>query len=157
MNGEKISGIILLMRAPTFESDDNDWGTEEWEYEEEENIEEGFEGQVEESAMYPSQIQKHIPAKLEIQRRGQTVMKLAGEAFALDMDKMIGNNMAVVIYTSDQDSIHHPGHGCSLYGHGYNRNTQKIPKRYLSECPLYKFISRVLSLFRIYRMGYAEG
>ena len=97
-------------QSSSFESDDSDWGNEDWEYDgEEENIEEGFEGATEESAMYPSLVQKHIPAKLEIQRRGQTVMKLAGEAFVLDMDKMVGNNMAAVVYTSDQDSIHHPG------------------------------------------------
>lgn len=51
---------------------------------------------------------EHVPAKLEIQRQDQTVMKLTGEAFVLDEERMLGKGLAATIYTSAEDSIFHP-------------------------------------------------
>ncbi|TAE46907.1 MAG: hypothetical protein EAZ89_19080 [Bacteroidetes bacterium] len=59
-------------------------------------------------ALVFDKVQQHIPAKIEILRKGQTVMKMQGEAFALDLEKMVGENLVATLYTSDKDSIYHP-------------------------------------------------
>lgn len=92
----------------SFPAEDTDWGTDDWEYEDP-GLEEGGEPIVyEEEVVFTNQIQRHIPAKMEILRNGQTVMKLSGEAFVLDLDKMVSKQVSSVLYTSDADSIFHP-------------------------------------------------
>lgn len=51
---------------------------------------------------------EHIPAKMEIQRKGKMVMKLTGEAFVLDDERMVGKSVEAFVYTSDSDSLYHP-------------------------------------------------
>ncbi|MEL6194025.1 MAG: hypothetical protein AAFR66_18335, partial [Bacteroidota bacterium] len=53
-------------------------------------------------------ILKHIPAKLQIKRNEQYVMKLQGEAFVLDEEKLVGNNIESTILINEEDSIYHP-------------------------------------------------
>lgn len=92
----------------SFPAEDSDWGSDDWEYEDP-GLEEGGEPiTYEEETVFSSQIQRHIPARMEILRNGATVMKLSGEAFVLDLDKMVSKKVAAVLYTSDQDSIFHP-------------------------------------------------
>ncbi|MCB0843380.1 MAG: hypothetical protein KDE26_09020, partial [Bacteroidetes bacterium] len=64
---------------------------------------------IDEASLFPNQIQKHIKAKLEIMRKNKPVLIIQGEAFVLDTEKMVGKNMESIIYTSDEDSIYHPG------------------------------------------------
>ncbi len=91
----------------SFSAEDESWGTEDWEYEDP-GLEEGTPINYEEETVFTSQIQRHIPARMEILRNGSTVMKLSGEAFVLDMDKMVSNKAEAVLYTSAGDSIFHP-------------------------------------------------
>ncbi|MEM7655215.1 MAG: hypothetical protein AAF399_03735, partial [Bacteroidota bacterium] len=87
------------------DSDDLFW------LDEEEGDEDGYEEDlpVDESSLFPSQVQKHIPAKLTIKRdAGSTSMVLVGEAFVLDQEKMISKDNQVKIFTADMDSIYHP-------------------------------------------------
>jgi len=54
------------------------------------------------------QFVEHIPAKIEVRKEGKVVMKLSGEAFVLDSEKMVGKQLKASIYTSEKDSIFHP-------------------------------------------------
>lgn len=50
---------------------------------------------------------QHVRAQLEILRESETAMKLQGEAFLLDQEYLIGNNLEATLY-ADQDSLYHP-------------------------------------------------
>lgn len=114
------------------ETTSDEWGVSETSYSgdesggsEEEYYDDTY---VDESSLYPSQIQKHVKAKIEIQRAEKSVMKIQGEAFVLDLEKMIGKNMEAIIYTSDEDSIYHPAMDM-LYTTEDSTVTLKKPKR----------------------------
>ena len=89
-----------------FESEDVNWNddfagwdnVEEWTYADAEAFDESGYGPLKE----------HIKAALEIQRGGRTVMRLLGEAFVLDLEKMVSKNNEAIIYPSEEDSIYHP-------------------------------------------------
>ncbi|MEZ4825316.1 MAG: hypothetical protein R3C61_03335 [Bacteroidia bacterium] len=85
-------------------------------------------GNIDEASLYPGQIQKHIKAKMEIQRSDKTVMKIQGEAFILDLEKMVGKDMEAIVYTSDEDSIYHPAMDV-VYTAKDSTVTLKKPKR----------------------------
>lgn len=85
-------------------------------------------GNIDEASLYPSQIQKHIKAKIEIQRSGKTMLKIQGEAFILDLEKMVGKDMEAIVYTSDEDSIYHPAMDV-VYTAEDSTVTLKKPKR----------------------------
>jgi len=71
---------------------------------------------------------EHIPAKMEIQRKGETVLKLSGEAFVLDDENMVGKKLEAILYTSDKDSLYHPSMD-ALYTKNDSTVTLKKPKR----------------------------
>ncbi|MCI4671177.1 MAG: hypothetical protein MRZ79_23765 [Bacteroidia bacterium] len=71
---------------------------------------------------------EHIPAQMEIQRKGNTVMKLAGEAFVLDDERMVGKAVEAILYTSDADSLYHPSMD-AIYLTEDTTVTLKKPKR----------------------------
>jgi hypothetical protein len=56
----------------------------------------------------PMQIQKHVPAKLEIKRGESYVMKLQSEEFVLDQERMVAKNVEASVYFSENDSLSHP-------------------------------------------------
>ena len=118
--------------SSSYESDsyEDEWG-ESSGYEDEYASEEDgevYEEYIDEASLYPSQIQKHIKAKIEILRKEKPVMKIQGEAFVLDLEKMVGKNMESIIYTSGEDSIFHPGMDI-LYTVEDSTVTLKKPKR----------------------------
>jgi hypothetical protein len=76
----------------------------------------------------PLQIEKHIPAKLEIARDDKYVMKLEGEEFILDNKRMVSKGVAVTIYISDEDSLYHPSMDL-LYSDANRDVVLKKPKR----------------------------
>lgn len=76
----------------------------------------------------PMQIEKHIPAKLEIARDEKYVMKLEGEEFILDEQRMVSKGVAVTIYISDEDSLYHPSMDL-LYSDANRDVVLKKPKR----------------------------
>lgn len=112
----------------TFDSDDATWGTDDWEYEDPATATEGEEYTYEEETVFSSKIRRHIPAQMDILRQGKTVMKLRGEAFVLDMDKMVSKAVEAVLYTTDSDSIYHPAMDV-LYTVADTTVTLKKPKR----------------------------
>ncbi|RMG55434.1 MAG: hypothetical protein D6722_27790 [Bacteroidetes bacterium] len=71
---------------------------------------------------------EHIKAALEIQRGGRTVMRLLGEAFVLDLEKMVSKDNEAIIYPSEEDSIYHPAMDM-LYLAKDSTVTLKKPKR----------------------------
>lgn len=56
-----------------------------------------------------SPAKKLIKARLEIEREGKYVMKLEGESFLLDPEKLSSKNAASTIFITEIDSIFHPG------------------------------------------------
>ncbi|MDP5170636.1 MAG: hypothetical protein NWR72_10350 [Bacteroidia bacterium] len=112
----------------SFSSDDETWGTDSWEYEDPAIAGEEGSYTYEEETVFPSQIRRHIPAEMDILRKGKTVMKLRGEAFVLDLDKMVSKNIEAVLYTSDEDSIFHPAMD-ALYTVADTTVILKKPKR----------------------------
>lgn len=88
------------------ESSSSEWESEseEWDVEDEDftPFEDDF------ASDFPSKIKKHIKAQLQIKRNEAYVMKLQGEAFVLDPEKLIAKNIASTIYLTDEDSIYHP-------------------------------------------------
>ncbi|MEO0897723.1 MAG: hypothetical protein AAFY71_15060 [Bacteroidota bacterium] len=76
----------------------------------------------------PYQTVEHIPAKIEIQRKGNTVMKLSGEAFVLDDESMVGRALQATVYTSESDSLYHPSMDV-IYTELDSTVTLKKPKR----------------------------
>ena len=56
----------------------------------------------------PFQVEKHVPAKLEIARGDRYVMKLQGEEFILDQVSMVSKGVQATIYISEEDSLYHP-------------------------------------------------
>lgn len=92
-------------------SDDTDWDSwesegEEESYEEEEYVEE--EETFFEDDPYLNKVQQHVLAKLEMMRADSAIMKLEGEAFVLDLERLVGKSLTSSIYTSMEDSIYHP-------------------------------------------------
>ncbi|MEM6262513.1 MAG: hypothetical protein AAGI38_08405, partial [Bacteroidota bacterium] len=76
----------------------------------------------------PSKVLKHVKAKLEIMREDTVVMRLAGEEFVLDMEKMVGKSAETTIFLSEQDSMSHPGMDL-LYDVGSQEAVLVRPKR----------------------------
>ncbi len=76
----------------------------------------------------PMQVEKHIPAKLEIARDDRYVMKMEGEEFILDNDRMVAKGVSVTIYLSDEDSLYHPSMDL-LYSDANRDVVLKKPKR----------------------------
>ncbi|MEL6652806.1 MAG: hypothetical protein AAFQ87_18545, partial [Bacteroidota bacterium] len=95
-------------------SDDSEW--DDWEseetYEEEGYGEEAAPAEEtffeEEIDPYLNKVQQHILAKLEMLRGDSAIMKLEGEAFVLDLERLVGRSLTSTIYTSSEDSIYHP-------------------------------------------------
>lgn len=54
---------------------------------------------------------RHIPAKIEIKRNDTTLIRLKGEAFVLDSEKLAGRQLSAVVYLGEgqRDSLYHPG------------------------------------------------
>lgn len=130
--GESGTGIIYDDPFDPFgtgASSSSDWGDSDWESAEDEfstfgSSDTDFESEeytgMDPFALPPAGSEmgglygmalRHVPAKLEIKRADTTVIKLTGEAFVLDEEKMIGRNLMAVIYqgSDQQDSIYHPG------------------------------------------------
>lgn len=57
---------------------------------------------------FQDKMQVHYPAKMELMRGDRAVLKLTGEAFLLEREKMRGRNLEATIYTNNGDSIYHP-------------------------------------------------
>jgi hypothetical protein len=117
-----------------WDTDDSDWDDtweeedsyEEETYEEETAVEE--EVFYEEEDPYFNKVKQHVLAKLEMVRGDTLIMKLEGEAFVLDLDRLVGKSMAAAIYTSTEDSIFHPSMDL-LYTTTDSTITLKKPKR----------------------------
>ncbi|GAB4406391.1 MAG: hypothetical protein OHK0039_08100 [Bacteroidia bacterium] len=93
----------------SYDGNDDDWNNTGWDDENawsEQGSLENYYG--DEAYLYFEQPREHIKARLEIQREGRTVMRLLGEAFVLDLEKMISKNNEAIIYPSLADSIYHP-------------------------------------------------
>lgn len=88
--------------------DDSGESEEEPPYEEESFAEDTGEIFPDESDPYFNKVKQHVLAKLELNRKDTLIMKLEGEAFVLDLERLVGKSMAAAIYTSQEDSLYHP-------------------------------------------------
>lgn len=109
-------------------SSEDDWATGS---DEEFVVEEGYAGVEEvdpEVGFFSNKVRQHILAKLEILRESEVVMRLQGEAFVLEPDRLIGNNLSATVYLSDEDTLGHPGLDL-LYSVENNTVTLKKPNK----------------------------
>ncbi|MDX2286576.1 MAG: hypothetical protein NW241_20585 [Bacteroidia bacterium] len=81
-----------------------------------------------ESDLYAGKQLEHVPAKLEILRKGQAAMRLRGESFVLDQTKLVGKLVEAALYTSGGDSLYHPSMDV-LYTVKDSTVTLKKPKK----------------------------
>lgn len=88
----------------------------------------GVEETEEEMEMFSDKVRQHILAKLEILREGEVVMRLAGEAFILEPDRLVGSNLSANVHLSDEDTLGHPGLDL-LYSVENNTVTLKKPNK----------------------------
>ena len=139
---EEISGSFLIDE----ENKSDEWGESNWDSYAEENASfssddehdiyddewgdwGSAEGGYDNSAWGMSyQVVEHIPATIEILRNNKSVLKLAGEAFVLDDENMVGKKLQATLYTSDTDSLYHPSMDV-LYEGSDTTVTLKKPKR----------------------------